>query len=109
MHWSALECVSEFISFDSEAAEKCQMEKRKTNAATLKIHLVKPRRQVGFLVRPVYALNRVVSYSPTMLELRTRGTIDQSRSKTFLREREAGALFFLRKIVLSLACSNYYN
>lgn len=65
------ECVSEFISFiTSEAAEKCQMEKRKTiggedilyamvtlgfenYAETLKIHLAKLRQVRGhFLLVP---------------------------------------------------------
>ncbi|KAK0477892.1 histone-fold-containing protein [Armillaria novae-zelandiae] len=62
------ECVSEFISFiTSEAAEKCQMEKRKTiggedilyamstlgfdnYAETLKIHLAKLRQVSGFFL-----------------------------------------------------------
>ena len=62
------ECVSEFISFiTSEAAEKCQMEKRKTiggedilyamvtlgfenYAETLKIHLAKLRQVRAFLL-----------------------------------------------------------
>jgi len=62
------ECVSEFISFiTSEAAEKCQMEKRKTIGGedilyamgmlgfenyeqTLKIHLAKLRQVCAFLL-----------------------------------------------------------
>ena len=65
------ECVSEFISFiTSEAAEKCQMEKRKTiggedilyamvtlgfenYAETLKIHLAKLRQVRAFLRRRI--------------------------------------------------------
>ena len=64
------ECVSEFISFiTSEAAEKCQMEKRKTiggedilyamvtlgfenYAETLKIHLAKLRQVRVYLLSP---------------------------------------------------------
>ncbi len=65
------ECVSEFISFiTSEAAEKCQLEKRKTiggedilyamvslgfenYAETLKIHLAKLRQVRRYLLRPL--------------------------------------------------------
>jgi nuclear transcription Y subunit beta len=66
------ECVSEFISFiTSEAAEKCQLEKRKTiggedilyamvslgfenYAETLKIHLAKLRQVRIFLSLPLF-------------------------------------------------------
>ena len=72
------ECVSEFISFiTSEAAEKCQLEKRKTiggedilyamgtlgfdnYAETLKIHLAKFR-QVCILVLEFFVISSEVS------------------------------------------------
>lgn len=75
------ECVSEFISFiTSEAAEKCQMEKRKTiggedilygmvtlgfenYAETLKIHLAKLRQVCGQrVVLVLFLLNRYVLF-----------------------------------------------
>ena len=69
------ECVSEFISFiTSEAAEKCQMEKRKTiggedilyamislgfenYAETLKIHLAKLRQASAFSTPVFYEID----------------------------------------------------
>src|SRR5687767_11921160 len=75
------ECVSEFISFiTSEAAEKCQLEKRKTiggedilyamstlgfenYAETLKIHLAKLRQVSLILDESVPSCSSQVSYS----------------------------------------------
>ena len=82
------ECVSEFISFiTSEAAERCQLEKRKTiggedilhamialgfdnYAETLKIHLAKLR-QVSYEFVPLTSFMCIIPLFTSSIDLKT--------------------------------------